>query len=367
MNVEDTIRDSLNDALAVPGHLDIDPAAGQLIRTAALRHRRNRRVTMASSLGAVVAVVAGIVVWSTGVYSGNGKPVVPATPQPVMSPSVTPSPSTGPSTSPSTSPSGTGTTPPASTSASSTPPAQTISVTVGDTQLMIPSGWAAEQILPQGGSSTILPSWCIMPASDPAPTAANSSSCPIVWSAAATGGTLSGFSVDNPGGLIGNPEFCSPGDMTTDQLLDYQDRQLGDRPADFRQWLFVCTDGTRWPVEQYIADNYPGYILYSDHADASVHAVMADIAETAKLPAATSSLRLSDFGILRSVTAQSGGYHVTLDRVIRGIPDLINNNPATYAYDIPTSVLLAGQIPKVGDRVELNTNGTTGGYFVIDQ
>ncbi len=203
-------------------------------------------------------------------------------------------------------------------------------------------------------------------AAGPAPSSQDAAGCSIAFSAVPSGSATPQMSVDTPGGLVGNPEYCDPAQSQTVSLVGYQDSQLGARFADYRIWLYVCADGSRWPVEQYVADNAPGYVLYSSHATAAVHAVLTGIAQTAQLPAITAPLRLSDLGIVRTVTAGAGGYQITVDRVVRGTSGLINNNPQTYPYDVPAAAVLPGQSLKVGDLVELATNGTTVTHLQVD-
>lgn len=212
----------------------------------------------------------------------------------------------------------------------------------------------------------ILPSWCIQPTSDPVRTARDSSDCPITFSNVPSGSNAPALSVDTAGGLASNPEYCGVGGVgSTFTLLDYADRTLGNRTADYRRWLYHCKDGTQWQIEQYVADNAPGYILFSEHADATVHDVMASIAESAQLPAISAPLRLSDYGIIRGFGQEAGGYRIALDRVIDGSTGTINNNPTIYPYDVPASAVPTGQTLKLGDRVELTTDGTTVTSFSI--
>ena len=145
--------------------------------------------------------------------------------------------------------------------------------------------------------------------------------------------------------------------VETDSLLAYADTQFGNRPADYRRWLFVCKDGTRSQVEQYVADNAPGYVLYSEHASDDVHTVMAQIAESAQLPEISAPRRLSDHGIVRSVSPIAGGYRIAIDRVVQGTDGVINNNPQTYEYDVPPAAVSGGP-PQIGKLVDLATNGT---------
>jgi hypothetical protein len=213
----------------------------------------------------------------------------------------------------------------------------------------VPADWKATQV--PGASPAV---WCFTLKGQAI--LKDSSRCLMTFSAV---GGQDGLSVDTTGGEIGNPNWCgqSKSDVT---LQDHGDRSLGGRVADYRRWLWACQDGTRWPIEQYVVDNDPGYILFSDRSDVTVHNAMTDIAASSRLPAAQSQLRLSDFGILRSVRPDAGGYNVTLDRVIEGDPGLINDNPATYSYNVPTSVISAsGHTPEVGRLVTICTDGTT--------
>jgi hypothetical protein len=232
-------------------------------------------------------------------------------------------------------------------SASASPPT-TKTLSLGGAQLSgIPADWQATLI----ADATKM--WCFTLNGQAMPT--DSSRCLMVFSSV---GGEDGLSVDTTGGQISNPEWCgqTKSDVT---LQDYGDRLFGGRAADYRRWLWACPDGSSWAIEQYVVDNNPGFILFSDRSDATVHNAMTDIAASSKLPAARSQLRLSDFGILRSITPDAHGYHVTLDRVIQGYPGLINNNPATYAYDVPNSVITASRAtPEVGRLVTICTDGT---------
>ena len=174
------------------------------------------------------------------------------------------------------------------------------------------------------------------------------------------------MSVDTPGGLVGNPEYCDPAHPQTVSLLGYQDGKLGTRPASYRNWLYACADGSRWTIKQYVADNVSAYVLYSSHVTPQVDRVLAAIAASAQLPAAYEPLRLSDLGIVRTLTVAAGTYHLTLDRVVRGPTGLINDSPQTYGYSVPAGTVLHGQLLHVGDLVELNTNGTIVTHAQVD-
>lgn len=239
-----------------------------------------------------------------------------------------------------------------------TPPPGGHQVTIGGAVLTLPAGWVVKPVVSPGAGRLIMPTWCLLPHDGPAPSSADQAACAIAVSVVPTGNQTPAMSVDTPGGLVSNPQFCGPGGISRNYPLGYADSALGTRPADYRRWPFVCKDGTRWSVEQYVADNAPGYVLYSAHATPAVHAVLAQVAKTAKLPAIAAPLRLSDFGILRSVQPHAGGYGITIDRVVQGIGGLINNNLRTYAYTVPAAAIPGGHVPPVGSLVQLTTNGT---------
>lgn len=230
------------------------------------------------------------------------------------------------------------------------------SVTLGGAQLRLPAGWTATFLQPTANSSTVLPTWCLSPTPLP-------SQVYVGQLCAATFSKVlpqSKVSVDTEGGIESNPQYCGPGFQGTGSLLSYADSKLGNRPADYRRWLFNCNDGKRWQIEHYVADNAPGYILFSEHADLATHAALTSIAQSAVLPAMSGPLRLSDLGIVRTMTPLAGGgYHITVDRVVRGMKGLINNNPATYPYDVGPTAYPGGAPPRVGALINVFTNGTT--------
>jgi hypothetical protein len=162
------------------------------------------------------------------------------------------------------------------------------------------------------------------------------------------------------GGWVGNPQYCGTGGPARQPgLLEYNDRTFGGRPADYRRWEFDCSNGTVYRIEQYVVASGPGYILFSERADAQVHQIMASIAATAAIAPQVTPLRYADTGIVRSVIHQADGYHIALDRVVigdRGGP--INKNAATYRYVIPDAVAAQWKLrPAVGLLLYLATDG----------
>jgi hypothetical protein len=71
----------------------------------------------------------------------------------------------------------------------------------------------------------------------------------------------------------------------------------------------------------------------------SSHDTVAAIVTSATLPPVADPRRQFDEGYVRSVSVQSGTYHVTIDRVVVGLDGtVINQNPATYDYAITGGV-----------------------------
>jgi hypothetical protein len=246
--------------------------------------------------------------------------------------------------------------------ATGSPATQGNVVHLGNARLTLPRGWYSEFEEPKGGSSNMMPTWCLSPTRLPIPTYVDQD-CAASFSEAPAGIELS---VDTVGGIVSNPEQCMAGHYATDELVSYADSMLGNRPADYRRWLFVCTDGKRWPIEQYVADNAQGFILVGQ-ADPATRAALTSIAQSAVLPAMSGPLRLSDLGIVRTVTRlPSGAFSISLDRVVQGTNGLINNSTTTYQYDVPPPSGPGAQPPRVGALINVFTNGTTStGYSIL--
>jgi LPXTG-motif cell wall-anchored protein len=222
-------------------------------------------------------------------------------------------------------------------------------VDLGGAQLTLPAGWVARP------HYTALPVWCLLPAT--APTPADPADCPVEFSEILRGGGGLQFDVDLPGVLLPSRPPCLASGVTSERLLEYADTVFGGRWADHRRWEFGCHDGGVQQVEQYVVNNEPGYIAFSQHADAAIHAVLAQLAATSRLPAAYRALRYSDFGIVRSLSHHPDGYHLALDRVVDSAGTLINSNPATLPYVVPDIAIRSKRPIVVGDAVLLTTDG----------
>jgi hypothetical protein len=69
-----------------------------------------------------------------------------------------------------------------------------------------------------------------------------------------------------------------------------------------------------------------------------------------------------DRGIVRTIDRTNGGVRIALDRVVATHDGIINNNPATYDYTVPTQVFdrnQSGGKIKVGTQVYLFSDGST--------
>ncbi|GAA1878545.1 hypothetical protein [Lapillicoccus jejuensis] len=265
---------------------------------------------------------------------------------------------------------GTGTVaPPATSSAPSsatTTPAQR--VTAGSATLLVPAGYTVTQKSAQGAA---VPTWCL--------NSPGTADCVITF-IDYHGTTSQALSSDTPGGYAANPEYCGAGVVDSNptkpgtssvQLVDYSEGQWSGRAAEFRHWRYDCTDGTTYDVAQYTVMTAAPYGLFTEKASADVIATMAQVVAGSTLPPATSSVRLYDHGIVRSVTtAPDGSAVIAVDRVVIG---RANGSTQTYPYTVPSGTtfpdLKGGPAPLTaaqldGRTVTLTTDGSvvTEGY-----
>jgi hypothetical protein len=309
----------------------------------------------------VVAVVAGSV-GASQLLADDGPA---AHPSPVVSGSRTPSPS--PSAVPPSVPPSTATRTSRAVNRSTTgspPPSHAKSVrptgravTLGAATINLPVGWVARDLRQyyQGGSPVFV-GWCLTAAS----TAVVANQCPLRLYAVDPHGNP--LDVDLEGGLAANPEYCGQGASAVQE--QYGDRSFGGRAADWRLWVQHCrASGLTWHIEQYVVPTVPGYILFSDHADAAVHAGMNHIVASSVLPPQTATVRLADRGYVRSIERLSGSrVRITLDRIVQLWGGKVSNvNPATYPYTVPAAVWRDGtrnRPIKVGSLVIVQSDGT---------
>lgn len=302
---------------------------------------RGRRRSWVAPLIAAAVVAGMAVAVGTVVVNRNQQTPAPiastvsATATPSQTPSTVPSPSSGTSTpSPTISTSSEDT--PSPTRSPTQVPTNT-SVSVLGAELVVPPGYA---VTPGQGADRR----CI--------STVNTTDCLVSFK------LLGDYELDadSEGGGVGNPHYCENGYIPR-RLLDYRDTTLGGRPAEYRAWHWDCQTGPGADIAQYTVVTNVAYVLFSDHATDEVKDLMAQIAASSTLPAATGSTRLYDHGIVRRTqSGPDGGTTISLDRTIVGAP---NNSPTTYDYLVPAggrwdATALAAL---VGQTVTIRTDG----------
>jgi hypothetical protein len=342
-NLRRTITSTARGITPPAGAVDraIDAARAGAVASARPRGKA-ARWALPLAVAAAVAIIAAVV--PLIVHTTRHNP--PADPSVSPPPTVSTAPSL-PTASPSTSASA-----PTSRPPRSHPVAPTKRVTLGSATLTIPRGWVARS--EPSASTGKWPTWCLEPSTTPA----SSTTCLVMFREIPAAWTGQAVNPDIEGGWSSNPEYCGPGTSGQRNLLAYDDRTFGTRQADYRRWHYACNSGATYDIEQYVVATGPGYILFSEHADAQIHDVMTSIAKTAQLPAQAAPLRYGDTGIVRSVIHAADGYHVTIDRVVMSATPPINNNPATYPYVISNSVAAQFKLtPAIGKRIFVATDG----------
>lgn len=223
---------------------------------------------------------------------------------------------------------------------------------LGGATLAVPDGWTVRSDTGDAAGQI----WCLNPQ-------ANQDACTIafrtlVQPAPGAPGGATYLDVDRKGIGIGDPpQFCGSAALRYDEQTG--DRTFGGRMADWRRWSGTCPHGLMFAMEQYVVATNPAYALLAAPANAQTHAAMTEIVEYSQLPRQSDPLRLMDRGIVRSAKSGPNGVTLTIDRVVLSqtkTSDVINNNPTTYRYLVPTSVYDAAHV-SVDDRVILETDG----------
>ncbi len=180
-------------------------------------------------------------------------------------------------------------------------------------KVAVPAGWTATKIA-QG--------WCLAPAG------AVAGSCPIsVRSYTAHHGARLDADID--GGFESKPQHCEAGDTAT--LTKAATVTWGGREAELRAMSYPCGVKTA----TYVVPTWPSYVMYSDAATDDVRAAMATVARQSQLPAQSRPVRLTDFGVVESISPVSGGYRVVIDRAILTPGSrLRNDSRTTYTYTV---------------------------------
>ncbi len=323
------------------------------------------------AVAASIAVVAGglgftVLHQKSQTLPPAGQTTTTAPPSPTAVPS-TPSTSPAPSTSAAPSTSTVPTPPFAPTSSAPAGPTSPATPTGTRVQaagatLVVPAGYTFRDAQGTGGSmpaGTTGPTWCL--------DTAGSSDCIIAFSPL---NATQEHDSNAEGGSPPYPMLCAQGITgKTRELTAYHEGQSGGRAWEQRVWHWFCPEGPNVDVAQYTVMTPQAYILYSGKATAKVQADMADIMSTAVFPPATSSMRLFDAGIVRSVTVHTdASATITLDRAVPGRP---NGSPTVYTYTIPaaiwagTSLSPGGSADLVGKSLNVYTDGTAVTGFAV--
>lgn len=331
-------RESQGPALRAP-RLDVSSA----------KSPSRRWMTALIPLAASLAV-AGVTIGATAAVNAllDRNAVAPATPRPVPTAAPRPVPTATP-TSPST----------PTTPATTLPTQSPVVVELGGASISLPPGWVARDYalyLVASSHPIAAQQWCLTPSQ--LPTSTKDGACPLTLGTIDMKAGGNAVDVDAEGGWSSNPQYCSDFVSGTSSSETTGDRPFGGRTADWRRWTINCHDGTQHLLEQYVVASGPGLILFSEHADASVHDAMTEITTHSTLPPRTSALRYMDRGYIRSIDRTSAGAQIRLDRAVSTLHGFLNENPATYLYVIPTAMFDQAHLV-VGSLGELFTDGTT--------
>ena len=231
-----------------------------------------------------------------------------------------------------------------------------------DATLAVPEGWTVGA--PHNAEYGT--SWCLFPnGADPA---SSSNPCPIsfqtlIQPTKSTSGSqpYTWLDVDREGFGIGDPpQYCAPKQPMVQEQTG--DRTFGGRAADWRLFDRTCPNGNAFESEQYVVATNPGFGLFATLSNPSLHSAMTEIVEYSRLPRQSDPLRLMDRGLVTSADRGPSGVVLTIDRVVLSDADnapangVINFNPTTYRYLVPTALYDAAHV-SVGDRVKLETDG----------
>lgn len=307
--------------------LDLSAPAGRPLRGAL--------VLSAAAAAAVLAVGVAVAV-------DRPDPTVPASPNPVPSSSAPTEPTQ--SASPSATPTPTGSPTPSTT----TPPAPSRTA-IGPASLVVPEGYRLREHTGTGSNVPIGRRWCL--------DTDGSRDCAVeVTQMDADANPLNS---DVEGGYSSNPQLCTDGEFHTRRdLVEYRDVEVGGRAGEYRRWQWGCADGSTVDVAQATVVTPGAWTVLALPATPDARAAMADVVASLELPAATSTVRLYERGVLRAVeNAGDGRVTLRIDRVVANWP---NSNPATYDYRAPADLRVDARpvAELVGKTVTVWTDGT---------
>lgn len=228
-----------------------------------------------------------------------------------------------------------------SSSSATTPVPRLARVRIGDALIAVPSGWVTRKAPGDG-------TWCLQPASAP-----RSGECrQVLFSVMQEG---SGVNVDGPGGVGDAPQCLR---VVSEQAAP---AGFGGRDGEWRRF-HTTGCGAPQDIEDYVVPTVPAFVLSTTSADPAVHLALRDVAQQSTLPRQQRPLRLTDFGVVRSVQRTSAGVRVALLRLVRsrvpGQSVIDEQSSSTTSYLVPTALFdRPGQHITVGSTVGLLTDG----------
>ncbi|MBD3784822.1 MAG: hypothetical protein IE926_18045, partial [Micrococcales bacterium] len=252
-----------------------------------------------------------------------------------------------------------------STPTPSSTPSAPLRTAIGPASLVVPDGWTVREHLGSAdGSGPIGRVWCL--AEEGA-----SDACAI--SVRLMAPSVNPLDSDTEGGYAADPMYCDPEAKYTRTVEDYRDVGVGGREGEYRRWHWACADGTSRDVAQYTVVTPSAWTVFSDMATEDTRAVMDRVVASLQLPPATSSVRLYDHGLVRSVGCTPTVCTLELDRTVPGMP---NASTRTYEYHGDPDMTFGGGFvspdpvgwPVVGPSVTIYTDGKriTSGFLTTD-
>jgi hypothetical protein len=260
---------------------------------------------------------------------------------------------------------------PSATPTSAKPSSASTSTAVlsGGARIAVPTGWTLS--VDAAGTDSNRKWWCLTPASTatPVPPLTTHIKDQCVISLIDLGQVLA----FDPNGLEGVGHELTVCDMAGSQTagvvdtIDVADtRSFGGRESTHSQWTQVCPNYTLHG-EQYLVPTATNWAMNTDfatttYAGVTVSSVMASVAASSTLPAGTATLWTGDRGFVRSVSKDSTGMRITIDRYQDCAVDqyvIRNDDTATTTYVVPNSATVTGADKLVaGAKVAIATNGT---------
>lgn len=228
-------------------------------------------------------------------------------------------------------------------------------VRLGAATIVLPGGWTAVPAARwhQTGESSVFgpDDWCLQPTSTPV---RRTGICHLEFTA--VDHTRNQFVPLWQGGAYGDPpQYCAPHAISGKDITEQAGvRTFGGRVASWRQWRYVCTPTDTRIVEQYVVPTGPAFILFSDDANNARQTVFSTVAKYSTLPKQSSRLPIGDSGTITAVEHVGNRVRITIRRT-----DTSTGSTRTVPYLVSLVMYRHGYSPKTGDKIYVDTNGTS--------